>query len=444
MPQIATGLCILLIIYLFWVDRKNTENSSIALWVPFIWMFLSGSRYASQWLDLGAPVPDASVEAGIEGSPIDLVVFTILILASLYILYKRHVDWSQFFRRNVAVWLFFAFAVLSILWSDFPFVCMKRVIKGLGTVMIALVILTEEQPHIGIGVVLRRLAFVLLPLSVLFIRFYPDLGRAYDAGGISMYTGVGSQKNALGQLCLITGLYFSWNIFLGRRNCNWQKLHYSIYIVILPMIVWLLYMSHSATALVCMLCALSLFALARRPAFISEPRKIITFCTSSAVLIILLELVVGIKGTAFALLGRSSDFTGRAAVWDKYLAMAKDPIVGYGYEMFYTSVIAKGNVEEFASTHNGYLEMYLNLGIIGLLFVLGWIITGIRNVWKSLLLDYSASMLRLAIIFVALLNNWTESVFAGTSNMWVLLFVAIIVPPEKMAFQSGMPGSNIS
>jgi O-antigen ligase len=192
-----------------------------------------------------------------------------------------------------------------------------------------------------------------------------------------------------------------------------------------------------------MLCALSLFALARRPAFVDKPRTIITFCILSGVVVVLLEVVIGIKGAACALLGRSTDLTGRALVWERYLAMARDPIIGYGYEMFYSSAIMKGDIENFASTHNGYLEMYLNLGVVGLLFVLGWIVTGLRNVWKFSL-DYSGSMLQLAIIFVAALNNWTESVFAGTSNMWVLLFVAIMVPPEKMVFQNPIAGGNMS
>ena len=46
-----------------------------------------------------------------------------------------------------------------------------------------LVILTEKRPYEAVGVILRRLAFLLLPLSVLFIRYYPDLGREYILRG---------------------------------------------------------------------------------------------------------------------------------------------------------------------------------------------------------------------------------------------------------------------
>ena len=46
-----------------------------------------------------------------------------------------------------------------------------------------LVLLTERHPYEAIGITLRRLSFLLLPASVLFVRYYPDLGRGYRANG---------------------------------------------------------------------------------------------------------------------------------------------------------------------------------------------------------------------------------------------------------------------
>ena len=54
-PQLAALIYILFILYLFWVDRKRSEDISSALWIPLIWMLLAGSRYVSQWLNLGSP-----------------------------------------------------------------------------------------------------------------------------------------------------------------------------------------------------------------------------------------------------------------------------------------------------------------------------------------------------------------------------------------------------
>jgi O-antigen ligase len=145
----------------------------------------------------------------------------------------------------------------------------------------------------------------------------------------------------------------------------------------------------------------------------------------------MLELAFDIKGALLTLLGRNVDLTGRADVWENYLSMVRDPIFGYGYEIFYTSVMMQKKIDFFRSTHNGYLEMYLNLGIIGLLFVAGWIMTGLIKVWRYLKTDYTAAIMRLALIVVVAFYNWTEAGFAGTSNIWMLLFLAVMSAPGK-------------
>lgn len=215
-PQLATLICILFIFYLFWVDRKKTDGPSNALWVPLAWMFLAGSRYVTSWLELRSI--EKLEDAYSEGSPIDAAIFFLLILAGVIILFRRKVDWTRVLTQNKWIWLYFLYCGISITWSDFPFMSFKRWIKELGNPIMALVILTEKRPYEAVGVVLRRLAFLLLPLSVLFIRYYPDLGRSYTPQGVQMFTGVGVQKNSLGQMCLISGIYLSWNFVLKRKK----------------------------------------------------------------------------------------------------------------------------------------------------------------------------------------------------------------------------------
>jgi len=145
-----------------------------------------------------------------------------------------------------------------------------------------------------------------------------------------------------------------------------------------------------------------------------------------------MELAFDVKNTFIALLGRNPDLTGRTDIWGKYLSMVVNPILGYGYESFYTTIMMKGSAEKFLSAHNGYLEMYLNLGVIGLLFAGSWIVTGFIKVWRQLVIDYPAAILRLGIIAVVALYNWTEATFAGVNNIWMLMFFAIITVPNKM------------
>jgi O-antigen ligase len=79
-----------------------------------------------------------------------------------------------------------------------------------------------------------------------------------------------------------------------------------------------------------------------------------------------------------------------------------------------------------AQAHNGYLELYLNVGAIGLLLVLGTMASGLLKARRYLSVDYPAGVLRLCFILVVALYNWTEATFSGVSNMWVLFLLGVL------------------
>ena len=164
----------------------------MTLWVPLVWMFLAGSRWVSSWLNLAPTFASANDYA--EGSPVDRAVFFGLIVAGILILARRKIDWQGLVVNNKWIVLYLLYCLASMAWTDDPTTLMKRWVKDLGNPIMALVILTEPRPYEAIGIVLRRLAFLMLPLSLLFIRYYPELGRAYHADGSPMFTGVGPSK----------------------------------------------------------------------------------------------------------------------------------------------------------------------------------------------------------------------------------------------------------
>src|SRR5215831_7946814 len=165
-PSLATVGCILFIVYLFWADLRRPDSPSKALGVPVAWMFLASSRWVSSWLNVAPALASASDYA--EGSPLDRAVFFGLIIAGILILSRRQINWGELLVNNKWIVLYFLYCLASMAWSDEPFILFKRLFKDLGNPIMALVILTERRPYEAIMVVLRRLAFLLLPLSVLF------------------------------------------------------------------------------------------------------------------------------------------------------------------------------------------------------------------------------------------------------------------------------------
>src|ERR1700731_94138 len=163
-------------VFIFWLflnDSERRQGISAALWIPLLWLSIIGSRFISTWL--GSQSEDV-----LEGSPLDRMVFLVLIVAAFIVLFKRRVDWGAIIRNNKWLFGYLLYLGISVLWSDYSFTSFKRWTKELGSVAMVLVILSESNPLEAIKAVLARTSYLLIPLSVLLIKYYPDLGRYYD------------------------------------------------------------------------------------------------------------------------------------------------------------------------------------------------------------------------------------------------------------------------
>lgn len=426
LPQLALFGCLFFIRHLFRVDFKLRDRA--ISWAPLVWMFLAGSRWTSSWLNLGSPV--SSVDDYSEGSPVDRLVFFAIILWGVYILYRRNINWTQLLGRNAIIVLYLLYCLSSIVWSDEPFVLVKRWIKDLGNPIIALVMLTELRPYEAIGITLRRLAFLLLPLSVLFIRYFPALGRTYHADGSPMYTGVGHQKNDLGLMCLVAGIYLAWKLLQTRTAKAWAERIDRYDVMLMVMLAWLLRMSNSQTALVCLLLTIAILMLSRVGFVARRPVQLVSILVVIGSSFGVLQATMNIKETILGLLGRDATLTGRTELWEVIGQYAQSPIVGAGFMSFWTGDRMAGIWKALGGginqAHSGYFEQYLNLGYVGIGFIAAIMIAALVNIRTQLKVDPSAAVLRLCLLVTAALYNYTEASFYGINNMWVLMLAASI------------------
>ena len=206
-PSLALFLWLILLLALLRLDPSKQRKTSLALWVPVAWMFTVGSRLPSQWLGGGIGSAAENLE---EGNPLDRSIYFVLILLAVGILMSRSFQWGVFFKRNLALMSLLSFALLSVCWSDFPFVAFKRWFRDLGNYLMILVVLSDPLPLEAVRTLLRRLCYLLVPLSILLIKYYSYLAIHYSYWtGEKEYVGVTTSKNMLGVMCLISGLFFS-------------------------------------------------------------------------------------------------------------------------------------------------------------------------------------------------------------------------------------------
>ena len=329
------------------------------------------------------------------------------------------------------------YCLASVAWTNDPTLLMKRWVKDLGNPIMALVILTERRPYEALGVVLRRLAFLLLPLSVLVIKYYPELGRWYRHDGAETFTGVATQKNQLGVGCLIVGIYMSWELLQRRQELYppFLRQHKLPALILIGMLGWLLYKCNSQTALICLFAAVMIFLLGTPRFMWRNSTGMLGILLYSVLAIWLIDTMLPLKELVLNLLGRRPTLTDRTDIWATLLKLQENTIVGVGFMSFWTGA----RLEEvwrllelrINQSHNGYIEQYLNLGLIGVAFIAVIMLTALARLHRHLRIDPPAGVLRLCLISVAALYNYTEAAFYGLNNMWILLLLACLEEPRR-------------
>jgi O-antigen ligase len=80
--------------------------------------------------------------------------------------------------------------------------------------------------------------------------------------------------------------------------------------------------------------------------------------------------------------------------------------------------------------HNGYLEVYLNLGWVGVVLLSIILISGYRRITAAVRSGAPVASLRLAYFIVAVTYNFTEASFKMMSPVWMAFLIATMILPE--------------
>jgi O-antigen ligase len=146
-------------------------------------------------------------------------------------------------------------------------------------------------------------------------------------------------------------------------------------------------------------------------------------------------LFLGIGSSALQEMGRDASLTGRTEVWEVVLPFAVNPWVGAGFENFWIGERLQAIVRALGAglnqAHNGYIEIYLNIGWVGLFLLVSLILCGYRNIMSSLRANPEMSGLKLAFFFICLVYNFTEAAFKIMSPVWLMFLWATMATPRS-------------
>jgi O-antigen ligase len=443
-PPVALVFTLGFVLFLFRRDIRERPDVSGAIWIPLTWVVLIGSRSAVQWLNaLGF----MKVGSGEEGNPLDALIYFALILAGIGVLNQRQVSLSQVLRNNAWLMAFLAYCFVAIVWSDYPFVSFKRWIKILGHPIMVLILFTELDPKEAFVRLMKRSAYILVPFSILAIKYYPEIGRKYDEwSGVPINCGIAQGKNQLGAICMLLGLFFFWFLLQTWRAPKSKGRRHELYLIggFLFMIEWLFSKAHSATSTLSLLIAIAVILLLGRR---WVNKKLIGIYVILAVAALgVAELAFGIFGRVVDLTGHEATLIGRGELWRELLGLHTNPIFGVGFESFWLGdrlvLLHEGRPWQPNEAHNGYLEIYLDLGLVGVLMLVGVIIATFRKVRLELSRNFEWGRFRLGFLVAVVFYNWTEASFRGLSLLFFAFYI-ISLDYVSLGYEVALPAAEI-
>ena len=219
----------------------------------------------------------------------------------------------------------------------------------------------------------------------------------------------------------------------SKRTEKYRMRRLVIIGVLFTMDLYLLLVVNSQTAFACFLMASSLVVVTALGRAFRKP-ALVTFLMVSMLIVSFSVLFLGIGGGALSTLGRDSSLTGRTDVWKTVLPYAVNPWVGAGYENFWIGErleLFNRLLGGLNQAHNGYIEIYLNIGWVGLLLLGAIILSGYRNVMGELRASPEMGRLRLAFFLTCLVYNFTEAAYKMQSPVWITFLWAVMAAPKR-------------
>jgi len=317
-------------------------------------------------------------------------------------------------RKDLLLWLLTGLAAISIYWSVVPketsmSSCFLTLSLLLG-IYIAMRFSFEKQLSILMGAILMAAA-----LSLFVIFMFPSVGRGR---GIHLY------KNMLGPINLLGIIVFLQMLRIRRyRLISQFGFGLSLFLIIY---------SRSITSLFGLFFILVLYLLYNM--LKSRQWGVLS-------LLILLVILVGIfgqwllinLGDILRIFGKDATLTGRIPLWERAMEFGIErPWLGYGFKAFWSEetyhIQYWQDMRYWAAkhAHNGFLQLFLELGFVGfMIFLLSFLINILRAVKFLRLKGQEFSLWPLMFLIYLLFVNIPYTRLMTEMSIYWILYVAM-------------------
>jgi O-antigen ligase len=390
--------------------------------VPYLFTFSSGAELSIR--DFDSEVDSGNIK-------FQAATLTIYCIGLLYVLAERG-RLPKLLIGNWALLALTGYAVFSSLWSYYPDATFRRAFALLLTTTFAFYLVLRFTPR----ELLQMLAWALFlgaALSLVLVMLYPTSLIHYGALAGS-WRGSFGHKNRLGRMMALAVVVFALLLIEKGGKSNWFNW------AGLGLCGFMLAMSQSRTAWITAMALLLSIPVLR---FLRGARLPMSLRIGS---LLILGFAVSIAVTHFLVVGleavgRDLTFSGRTTIWTHSIhAGMSHPMLGAGYRAFWTpegaSYVYARLWAVVGNGHNGYLDVWLELGFVGLSVFVVMFLTGISRAYSRLIKSEDIAGLFYALVMIyATIYSFTEKFLLEQSELtWMLIMVTLLyLTPRRVA-----------
>jgi len=332
-------------------------------------------------------------------------------------------------RQNSLIFSVLVWAMLSAAWSDMPSTSAINSLRM--AINLALVVyLFERYSSNDIQRLFMLVGCVAAAGTIFLVFAFPQYGlQSRGVYALGAWEGIFGQKN----LCGLEMLILLLPAFFVKLTGITARILRGGYIAI---VVGIIVMTRSAGAWIVSALCLAFVALLKLTARMARKDAAIVVLVAAGAAVAVGLIVLANYNTIMYALGKDPTMTGRTVLWAGLVNVAmKHPLLGYGYMAFWQGlsgpsryVALELNWPGLAGSESGILELWLELGIVGVLLYLAVFVVAVKNAFYCLCRGASpAALWYSSILFYVVATNIEGGLLLAPSNLACILpFVAFV------------------
>lgn len=398
------------------VDTQYSTLLALMLMLSYVYAITpSGLQYQNVFDD------DALTEA-VGVGPWFKVQWLPLFMFSLWVIGKRFMLMTHLLPHvNRYMLMMCGWMLVSCLWSYDPGTTIRQSIIIIGVVMMAMALQLASWQRDRFETIVRWTLTGVCILSLIVALAIPNVGihNSSQFELMGSWRGITQAKYFLGHAAQISAMLWGY-LWATRRARSWQ---------VLPGIalsLLLLLKSRSNTSLIVLLVGLALMAIILRPPLrlrhtgltVRIGLVLAMFVPAFAYIVFVGDISYrSIMEPVSGYFGKDITISGRTFIWEEVWRVinssARHFWIGQGYMTFWRWPPSEETIRILGwpcpDAHNGYLDIWNELGLIGVLLLVGYLARHIRQLNEVRRVDQATYALHFAILVMMMIENLTAT-----------------------------------